>query len=127
MKQFPKNQASAIVPIYYFRGALPPIFDIAPDHDGWLTCLSLSRDGDTCLLPLAWETRQVTPDDARTETWPTSHSHSLSAEAVHLTLADLEQYGWQVNGRFTIHFTGAHTDPTFHQTIQQYLWQTPNP
>ncbi|RMD51075.1 MAG: hypothetical protein D6835_03700 [Candidatus Thermofonsia bacterium] len=119
---------SAIVPVYYFRGALPPLMDTEPDHNGWLICLSLSREGDTCLLPLAWESQQITADDPRPRLTPlqsTTHTHALYSSAVKNTLAQLQNNGWHINGRLTIHFTGADTEPNFHQQTQSCLWQTP--
>lgn len=119
---------TSLVPIYYLRGTIPPLLDLPPDHCGWLVCLSLKQMGDTCLLPIAWETYQFTPDDPRTQSplpTPSLQTRALDQQALALTLADLQRTGWQINGRFTLHFTGHDTDPNFHQTIHSYLWQTP--
>ncbi|MCK5923873.1 MAG: hypothetical protein KAG66_23260, partial [Methylococcales bacterium] len=84
---------SALVPVYYFRGALPPLFELAEDYTGWLVCLSLSQDGHSCLLPLAWEQKQQTEDDLRPfhhPPLPTFTSSAVDSEAVSLTLRSLQ-------------------------------------
>lgn len=119
---------TSLIPIYHLRGPLPTLFDLPPDHCGWLICLSFTQMGDTCLLPIAWETQQLTRDDPRTLFSPpisTQQTQALDDQAIALTLDDLQRSGWQLNGRLTLHFTGHDTDPTFHQTIHSYLWQMP--
>lgn len=116
-----------LIPVYHWRGARPLIADLDPIQTGWLVCLSLSREGDLCLLPLAWE--ETTPEDdimpVHNIPAPTINTQAFQSTAITQTLADLKSAGWTVNGRFTITFNGKDTIPNFQQHIQQYLWQTP--
>lgn len=120
-------QSTAFIPVYYWRGARPALADLEPHQTGWLVCLSLTREGDVCLLPLAWD--QDAPlnelSSAAVLPIPTFHTQALDNTAVRLTLNDLQQSGWQVNGRLTVHFTGADADPDFQKNIHHYLWHTP--
>ena len=102
---------SSAVAVYHWRGARPWLLDLTADDSGWLLCLCLQREGDVALLPLAWE--QNAPAADTPGSWPfspqaeTFHGDAPDAEACQLTLRDLESDGWQVNGRLTLHFTGA--------------------
>lgn len=121
------QQISSFVPIHYWRGGRLPIVDLEPDQAGWLICLTLQRAGDLSLLPLAWHTQAMdehhTPETA---VFPTVDTTALDADAVQLTLQQLEADGWEINGRLQLTFTGRHTDPTFHQTTQTHLWHRPS-
>ncbi len=123
-----KHHLTALVPIYHWRGARPWLIDLESHQTGWLTALSLQREGDICLLPLAWEAE--TPEDssfyARQRPYPGIQTDALDSTAVTLTLAQLQQDGWQINGRLTIQFTGTDTDPNFQQTYLNDLWQAPD-
>lgn len=117
----------SFIPVYHWRGARPVLVDLEPSQRGWLVCLCLQREGDVCLLPLAWDTdafmEEPNPDDNLPA--PTFHTQAQDNTAVRLTLNNLQQSGWQINGRLTLHFTGCHTEPNFHQNTQHYLWHTP--
>ncbi len=117
---------SALVPIYRWRGARPWLFDLESYQQGWLICLHLTREGDASFIPLAWEQFDAAGDDRRVP-YPAAslHTNALHNQALSMTLREMEQDGWQLNGRFDIYFTGKETDPNFHQTIQKSLWQTP--
>ena len=113
---------STLVPIYHLRGARPLLFDLDNHQSGWTILLILHREGDCCLLPLAWQQDVPGPDDDHLP--PASfHANALDSEALELTLTDLKQDGWHVNGRLDVHFTGRHTEANFWQKIQPYLWQ----
>ncbi len=117
----------SLVPVYYWRGARFSLVDLEPHESGWLVCLALTREGENCLLPLAWD-RSAAIEETITEDIlppPTFHTQAHDSTAVRLTLNELQQSGWQVNGRLTIHFTGCDTEPNFHQNTQTYLWHTP--
>lgn len=122
---------STTVPVYHWRGAHPLILDCQPDHTGWLICLQLTREGDTCLIPLAWDTNAF-PDEMEEAELndilpiPTFHTQALDKTAVSHTLHQLHADGWQINGRLNITFTGSHSEPNFQQNYEQYLWQTPD-
>ena len=140
------------VPLYHWRGAQPCLFDLPGCHQGWLTCLHLIREGESKLMPIAWEHFDATGDDDRTtahrspltstmqEPWQTNSSpqefpypvssiqtQALHSEAVTITLNKMEQDGWQINGRFDIYFTGIDTDPNFQHNIHKILWHSPAP
>ncbi|MCP4425282.1 MAG: hypothetical protein GY803_12370 [Chloroflexi bacterium] len=134
------HRHTAAVPLYHWRGARPQLFDLDSDQTGWLICLSLGREGDCSLLPIAWqqgisdlnaglsaEMDNPVNDSAPYPALPipTIGTEALDSEAVSLTLADLRQDGWRVNGRITLHFTGYDADPDFQQTIEAYLWRKP--
>jgi hypothetical protein len=122
------NTITGLVPVCYFQGALPPMFEWAPDQSGWLVILTLSQDGSQCWLPLAWECQQQTQDDERPSQHPPLPAFTTSAldsEAVALTIKNLQNSGWQIDGRITIHFTGKEAEPDFALKTQAYLWQKP--
>ncbi|MCI0396698.1 MAG: hypothetical protein L0332_34820 [Chloroflexi bacterium] len=125
-------QSSALIPIFHWRGARPWLLDLDSYQSGWAICLVLVREGDCCLLPVAWQ--QDTPaldDDDRWPSlpalcpWahPTFHADALDHEALNLTLAGLRQEGWHVSGRLDVHFHGHDTTPDFWPEIHAYLWQ----
>ncbi|MFQ5420016.1 MAG: hypothetical protein ACE5EY_06600 [Anaerolineae bacterium] len=130
-------QASAAVPLYHWRGARPWLLDLESDQTGWLICLSLSREGDCSLLPIAWQEGIAdldteipaapvhTPPSFPAPPISTLRTEALDSEAVSLMLADLRQDGWRVNGRLTLQFTGRDAEPDFQQNIETYLWQKP--
>lgn len=120
-------QATSFVPIYYWRGARPHLVDLEAHQTGWLVCLCLTREGDTCLLPLAWEENSVCDNDRPPPTGPvvTLNTAALDGTAVSLTLNDLQQAGWAVNGRLTIQFTGRETEAHFAENSNGFLWQSP--
>lgn len=120
-------QYTSLVPVYHWRGARPWLVDLEPYQTGWLVCLCLQREGDVCLLPLAWEAEAMPEEPCLDDClpFPTLNTQALESTAVRLTLNDLQQSGWQINGRLTLHFTGCHTEPNFHQNTQHYLWHTP--
>jgi hypothetical protein len=96
------------------------LLDLTPDDTGWLLCLCLHRQGDIALLPVAWDQNAPSPPLSQ----PTAfYGDALDAEAVQLTLRDLQSDGWQVNGRLALQFTGVETDPNFWQVITTHLWQ----
>jgi hypothetical protein len=118
---------SSLIPLYYWRGGRPWLLDLEPDQTGWLICLCLHREGDISLLPLAWQINAPDEhDDAQsTQPYPIIHSQALEKAAVSLTLAGLQQDGWHITGRLTIHFTGRDTEANFSQTTDRYLWRSP--
>lgn len=125
--RYSHSQSISFVPVYYWRGARPTLADLEPYQTGWLVCLTLTREGDVCLLPLAWDHDAPLEDSTIDDNLPapTFHTQAQDNTAVRLTLNELQQSGWQVNGRLTIHFTGCDTEPNFHQNTQTYLWHTP--
>ena len=121
-------QTTSFVPIYHWRGARPQLVDLEPDQTGWLTCLCLHRQGDLCLLPLAWQVDALDEHDTPTTTphpHTTIYTTALDAAAVSQTLQQLQQESWQISGQLTLTYTGRDTTANFEQTYSQYLWQTP--
>lgn len=121
---------TSLVPVYYWCGARPHLTDLESDQTGWLTCLCLHREGDLCLLPLAWQVNAPDEDDPLTPNvfpYPTITTKALDETAVSLTLHQLQQDGWRINGQLTLTFTGCDAVPDFTQAYRQYLWQTPAP
>ena len=122
-------QTTSFIPIYHWRGGRPQVVDLESDQTGWLVCLCLHREGDLSLLPLAWQAQapdehhQLTPDE---QPYPTITTQALDDTAVSLTLRQLQQDGWQIQGQLTLTFTGLDTIAHFEQTERQNLWQTPN-
>ncbi len=116
-------QATAL-PAYHWFGARPRLLDLERYEQGWALALVLQREGDCCLVPLAWLYEQPQSDDDRLpDTWP------LETEAVHETALNqiLRQWqleGWEVRGRIEIRFSGTDTDPQFWPTIRSHLWHT---
>jgi hypothetical protein len=125
----PTFRYAAALPVYHWFGPRPELLDLAPDRRGWLICLSLQRDGDLCLLPLAWDQLQHSQDDPRPRLTPlppaTPHTQAFHRQQVEQIVQQLVQDGWQVNGRLTLHFSGAESEPHFDQITHQYLWQLP--
>jgi hypothetical protein len=119
----------SFVPVYYWRGSRPQLLDLESDQTGWLTCLCLHREGDLSLMPLAWEANtpdehhHLSPDE---QPYPTIHTEALDETAVSHALRQLQQDGWQIQGRLTLAFTGRDAVTNFEQTYRQFLWQTPD-
>lgn len=124
-------QPSALIPIYQWRGARPPLLDLDSDQTGWLVCLCLQREGDISLLPLSWQMNALDehhmPDPKIQQIYPTIHTHALDSTTFSSILHQLQQEGWQSNGQLTMAFTGHDTVSDFQQEIQKHLWQTPQP
>lgn len=122
-----RRQMTALVPVYYWRGARPFLVDLEADQTGWLVCLTLTYEGDTCLLPLAWQANhplEETPAGPLPLV-PGVATEALDSTAVSLTLADLQAAGWEVTGRLTLYFSGRETEPDFQAKNERYLWQSP--
>ncbi|MCB9009439.1 MAG: hypothetical protein H6656_19110 [Ardenticatenaceae bacterium] len=120
--------SASFVPIYHWRGGRPQIVDLEPDQTGWLVCLCLQREGDLSLLPLAWQVQA--PDEhhlliPEEQPYPTIYTKALDDTAVSLTLQQLQQDGWHIQGQLTLAFTGRDAIANFEQTYRQYLWQQP--
>ena len=124
------HQDATAVPLYHWRGARPWLLDLTPDDTGWLLCICLYRQGDIALLPITWE-QNVPPPHTQPPSLhspsPTAyHTDALDTEITLFTLRQLQNDGWQVNGRLTLRFTGSETDPDFWQTLTAHL-QSPTP
>lgn len=121
------SQAIALAPIYHWRGARPWLLDLSEDEAGWMVTLCLQREGDCCLLPLAWQ-RGVPQTDlqpARPVPYPTINSEALDEGAAKLLLNDLRGDGWRVTGRLDWHFTGRETNAHFSEELFAFLWRQP--
>ncbi|MCZ7672354.1 MAG: hypothetical protein M5U34_37145 [Chloroflexi bacterium] len=122
-----KIHPSALIPIYQWRGARPPLLDLETDQTGWLICLCLQREGDISLLPLSWQTNAMdehhTPDPSHL--YPTIHTQALDNHTLTTILNQLQREGWHTYGQLTLAFSGQETIPNFHQELQKHLWQTP--
>jgi hypothetical protein len=116
------DHAVAAVPLYFWRGARPFPFTLADVETGGAALLLLARAGELCLLPLTW-TRNL-PASGRCQAQP-FHADALDDEAFRLTLADLQQDGWQVNGRLDLRFTGQYAAADFWTAIHATLWRPP--
>ena len=57
--------------------------------------------------------------------YPTIYTKALDDTAVSLTLQQLQQDGWHIQGQLTLAFTGRDAIANFEQTYRQYLWQQP--
>jgi hypothetical protein len=128
-----QTHITSFVPVYHWRGGRPHLVDLASDQTGWLACLCLQREGDVALIPLAWQTNTtdehndpgITPPGNEPPIITTIHTQALDDTAVSLTLSQLQQDGWEINGQLNLTFTGRDTLPDFEQNIRQYLWQIP--
>jgi hypothetical protein len=116
---------SSLVPIYRWRGARPYLLDLDGYQVGWTIILVLTREGDCCLLPVAWQREHPDLDEERLPLPVHFYTDAVDRESFDLTLADLERDGWQISGRLDVHFTGCQADPDFWQNVRAYLWQTP--
>jgi len=120
----------ALTPLYFWRGARPDLLDLDSDQVGWAIALVLSREGDCCLLPIAWLNEiagQDHEDYLRLNPAAAAHliqANALDQEALQLTLSDLERGGWQVSGRLDVHFTGCVVTPDFWPSTRAYLWDS---
>lgn len=114
--------STTALPTYHWFGARPRLLDLEQYEQGWALALILQREGDCCLVPLAWSYEQPHPEDDRLSAgWP------LDTEAVHESVLNqmLKQWqleGWQVRGRIEIRFTGTETDLEFWPTVRSHLW-----
>lgn len=121
-------QPAALIPLLHWRGAIPWLLDLDNSQTGWAISLVLTRQGECCLLPLAWLRDAPNWDDDRFTPIPHTYSTAFAADALdsetlHLALADLEGEGWEVSGRLDAHFTGRLADPDFWPNLHSYLWQ----
>lgn len=117
-----ETQPIAAVPVFHWRGARPFPLDLSPAETGTATLLLLTRQGNACLLPLAWD-RNLDPVSDHT-TLPL-HAQALDLDAFKLTLAELRGDGWHVYGRVDIRFAGEFTLEQFWPTVHALLWQPP--
>lgn len=111
---------SAAVPVYHWRGARPFLLDLSEADVGWATALVLARQGEVCLLPLAWDRNLP---DVGLPARPFA-ADALDREALRLTLADLEGDGWGVSGRLEVRFVGQFAADDFWDRTMAPLWQT---
>jgi hypothetical protein len=116
-------QSAALVPVLHWRGARSDILDLSRDQSGWVLALVLVREGDCCLLPVAWLYEQ--PAEVEEHLPP---GYPLEADALHSgafkqTMIELDREGWQVSGRLEIHFTGQDVEPNFWPAVEAHLWQ----
>lgn len=116
------QHAVAAVPLYFWRGARPFLFNLSPAETGSATLLLLVREGELCLLPLTWACNLHPSGRGQGQPF---HADALDGEALQLTLSDLQQDGWQVNGRLDLDFTGQYAAADFWTTIRAALWQPP--
>ena len=115
-------QSVATVPLYRWRGARPEVLDLETDQQGALLCLLFGREGDCCLLPLAWRHEQVDPElDDPLSPPLLLLERALSSEEMALAKADLEADGWHLQGRLNLYFTGRYTDNRFWQSVSPFL------
>ncbi len=113
--------AAAVVPVYHWRGARPFPLDLGEGDTGAAELLALAREGDLCLLGLSREAN-LPPAPVHRLAF---HAAAVDAEALRLTLADLERDGWIVVGRFHVTFTGRFAAPDFWGDVFANLWQGP--
>lgn len=119
-------QPFSLVPLYQWRGARPRVLDLPPEQSGWLACLLLAREGDCCLLPLAWYEEQ--PDPWRDVPW--HEPQPLAAGALEQDMARLLEAmllgdGWQLRGRLILDFTGCRAVANFREQIDMMLGKRP--
>lgn len=114
-------QPSSLFPAYHWRGARPHLLDLNAAQSGWAICLVLNREGDCCLLPVAWLHEQPDPEEEDPLRPPYPIAGGAFDEAtLQLTIAEFEQEGWEVTGRLDATFTGRETDPHFQQHLRPY-------
>ena len=111
----------AAIPLFYWRGAHPFPLTLTADDTGDASILVLGREGDICLMPLAWEQNIPAPFDSHPRAF---HADALDKTAINLTLHDLQSDGWQINGRLQLHFTGHETTTDFWQQTEAPLRKT---
>lgn len=80
----------ACVPVYYLRGVLPSLFNLAAEQRGMYHALLLEREEARALLPF---------EEARTSVEGQVWQHSAD---IRNALSQLEQDGWTVCGRITL-------------------------
>lgn len=117
-----RPQQTSFVPLWQWRGARPRLLDLDENQAGSLLCLLLVRDGDCCLLPLAWRYEQVAvePRDPLQPTLPFAQA-AIDGEAMRLAQSSLEQDGWRVSGRLDLHFHGLEATAHFWRQIETFL------
>lgn len=117
---------TALIPIYHWRGGRPRLLDLETDQDGSLIGLLLTREGDCCLLPIAWlyDQPRAGDDDPLRPTIP-QEKQALDQPTLDLILNQLTHEGWEISGRLDMHFTGLHTTPHFWQNLHPLLSPTP--
>ena len=115
-------QPSSLVPLYHWRGVPPPVLDLHPEQVGWLVCLLFAREGDCCLLPLAWYSEQ--PDPWRDVPWHEPQplaAGTVERGLVHTLQTMLLGDGWQLRGRMVLDFTGYEAVTNFGEQIDVVL------
>jgi hypothetical protein len=125
----PTRQIAA-TPLYSWHGAVPLPLSLGQDQSGWSLLLTLQREGELLLMPVAWDTVVTQPNACLAKepapmpavSW---HTEALDAQSFSLTLGRLINDGWQVVGCLHLHHTGANTRSDFNQLIERYLWQKP--
>lgn len=113
---------SSLTPVYHLHGARPDLLDLTEDQVGAMICLVFAREGDSCLLPLAWryEQPEPSPDDPLRPFRPFCR-RALDVETMALAKADLEADGWHVTGRLELYFNGRYSEDNFWHYLQRYL------
>ena len=114
---------SALIPVYHWHGARPPMLDLDENQSGWSIWLLYTREGDCCLVPLSWliETPGLADDPRASLTPLPCQIDPFDPEALALTLQFLQNDGWQLTGRLDFHFTGCYADSNFWSSLQPYL------
>ncbi len=116
--------STTVLPIYHWFGARPRLLDLECSQQGWTLALLLQREGDCCLVPLAWLYEQPQSDDDRLPNgWPLE-SEAIHESALNQLLRQWQLEGWEIRGRIEIRFMGTDTDPQFWPTIRSHLWHT---
>lgn len=122
------HQPIGLIPIYHWRGAMPWLLELDSSQAGWVVTLLFGRQGECCLLPVAWLHDELGWDDDRLPpgyTHPNFAADALDDDLLKLALAELEGEGWEVRGRLELHFTGRLAEMEFWPHLQSYLWQRP--
>lgn len=117
------HQPFALIPVYHWQGARLPLLDLEEDQRGGSTWLIYTREGEHCLIPLAWfiETPGLADDPRPFFTGLPCQIDPLDPVALTLTLSNLHSDGWRMIGRLDVNFTGRYADPTFEAALQPYL------
>src|SRR5690606_41117261 len=100
----------------------PRVLDLPPEQSGWLVCLLLAREGDCCLLPLAWYEEQ--PDPWQDVPWHEPQPLAvdvLEKDMAHMLETILVGDGWQLRGRLILDFTGCEAVANFREQIDAML------
>ena len=113
---------SSLIPLYLWHGARPRILDQPPEQAGRLVCLLFAREGECCLLPIAWH--EELPDPLQSVPWHQPQplaSGTLPPETMRYLEAILLGDGWQLTGRLLLQFTGREAVADFQQYINHLL------